>query len=690
MTSLNQLLLQKRISLLDFHFGRFIERIARESNATNPEILGLTATLLSRERQKGNSCIKLTEMPYPFALDEEPIERTEPASDGESQLESPFPPIDKWRQLLLSAEMLVSDGGVVRPMVLDAEDRLYLYRYFRAEQTIAQKIGSMIEQTDSYSWSIDPDPEYVNLLFPPDKDDIINWQAVAALSALQNKLALIIGGPGTGKTATVVKILALLLKASPQLRIAMAAPTGKAAARLSESIRDGLRSLSILDADRSIIPSEVRTVHRLLGYRGANHAFRYHERERLPFDVIIVDEASMVDLLLLDALFTATPDQARLILLGDQNQLPSVDTGHTLWDICEAADLDRSYSAQFYSYCRELLGFEPRFSARTEAKGLSISKLAFDQVPKTDECVVTSLRDSVVELVKNHRFQPGSPLGDLARAVQRSDSDRALCLLQDSNKPTIRMISGQSALEAFSLTHHAVRKERDPCRSDPDCGASLHRVLEIYLSVVELTTEPVNLDGLVEMTVAKAFQRFHDARILCATRYGKYVVVQTTRAVEAWLLESEHGSKQDAFYPGRPVMVTANDYHINLFNGDIGICWPDENGRATVFFEANRSDGSSYLRRLPISRIPEHETAWAITIHKSQGSQFKHVVIFLPEEPSRILTRELIYTGITRASESVLLCAPPDIARLAIQSPTQRHSGLSALLQKSASTPNNR
>ncbi len=674
MTVLNQLLIEKRISLLDFHFGRFIERIARESNATDPEILGLTATLLSREQQKGNSCFKLTEMPYPFALDEEPLEQTESASNSLNRLGSPFPSIDQWRRLLRSAEPLVSDGTVVRPMVLDAQDRLYLYRYFQAEQRIAQKIASMIEQTNRRS--IDPDPETLHALFPLDKADTTNWQAVAALCALRHRLSLVVGGPGTGKTATVVKILLLLLKASPRLRIAMAAPTGKAAARLSEAIRDGLHSLSHLDLDRSIIPAEVRTVHRLLGYRGMSHSFRYYAREPLPFDVVIVDEASMVDLLLLDALFSAMPDSARLILLGDQNQLPSVDTGHTLWDICEAASLRRPYSAAFRSDCRELLGFEPRVGAQANAE--------------TDESLAVSLRDSVVELVKNHRFQPGSPLGDLARAVQCSDSDRALCLLQDEAKPTIQLISGQTALEDFSLTHEAVRKERDKRDCGPGSRASLRRVLEIYLSVVELTTESIAVNEPVEMVVAKAFQRFNSARILCATRYGRYGLLQTIRAVEAWLLKSEHRITESDFYPGRPVMVTANDYHINLFNGDIGICWPDEKGRAMVFFEANKPDGSSYFKRLPLSRIPEHQTAWVITIHKSQGSQFKHVAMLLPDESSRILTRELVYTGITRASESVLLCASPEIARHAIQSPTRRHSGLSTFLQKSVSHSINR
>ncbi|MBN1653621.1 MAG: exodeoxyribonuclease V subunit alpha [Deltaproteobacteria bacterium] len=682
MISLHRLFEAKRIAMLDLHFARLIERLAREANASHPEILGLTAALVSRERRKGHSCVNLREVFDPFALDDDAAEQIDPAFDMDllfgGEIASPpkplpdntevnlFPSLDSWRRLLRSAETLVSDGSVVRPLVLDAKDRLYLFRYFQAEKHIADTIASMVERKDELSIAFDVSE--LRRSFPPQRDGDINWQAVAAANALRRRLSIIVGGPGTGKTASVVAILALLLKASPALRVAMAAPTGKAAARLSEAIRERLRAPESLDVDKSLMPTEVRTVHRLLGYRGTDHGFRYHARERMPFDVVIVDEASMVDLLLFDALFSALPDDARLILIGDKNQLPSVDTGYVLWDICEAARLSEPYSEDFLADFREILRIEP-------------SDLPPEAVPR-QAGASPSLRDSIVELVSNYRFAVGSPIGDLARAIQQADPDRALALLYDGGRPSVRLVEGQTVIDGIANTDNAARGDHLLEQSEQQSATSVSRILGLYLRIVELAKTVSNEKRATERAVAQAFELLRRGRILCATNHGKYGLAQTTRRVEDQLGGSERIAISGAFYPGRPVMLTTNDYQLNLFNGDVGVCWPDEKGELAVFFEATKPDGSGYFRRLPVSRLPEHQTAWAMTVHKSQGSQFEHVVLLLLEKPNKILTRELIYTGVTRASKSILIGAHPDTLRAAINCPTRRDSGLTEILSQ--------
>jgi exodeoxyribonuclease V alpha subunit len=667
MISLRQLFDRRRIGLLDYHFGRFIERLAKENHYDDPHILGLTAALLSRERSRGNSCVDLARVENPFEQDDDAVDETEVAStaDIDVNISNPFPLLEQWRTLLRSAHALVSDGAIERPIVLDANDRLYLFRYFQAERGVAQKISAMVEETPFSPTS--PDTRDLQDLFSlvfesqnaSENGDTVNSQAVAAVSALTHRLSVIIGGPGTGKTSTVVNILKLLVCVSPHLRIGMAAPTGKAAARLSEAIREGLQSSTGIIPNQHPIPTEVRTIHRLLGYHAINHGFRYNARERLPFDVVIIDEASMVDLLVLDALFSALPDHARLILLGDKNQLPSVDTGNALWDICEASHLDHEYSARFRSMCRTLLGSEPRLHAETKETNGS-----------------NQLRDSVIELNRNYRFPAGSAIGDLARAIERRDADRTLSILQDKIQTQVALTSGQTAIDALSIGISVVRKAPDSAK------ASMRRVLDVYSSITKLSRAASSGDSDGQPSIARAFQLYHSARILCATRNGKMGLIQLTRHLENWLRINGQLSLEGDFYPGRPVMVTTNDYHVSLFNGDIGMCWPDEDGAIAVYFEGIKRDHTPYLRKLPVNRLPPHETAWAMTIHKSQGSQFEHVVVVLPEEPNKILSRELIYTGVTRARESVLICASPEIVRLAVDSPTRRYSGLADMIEK--------
>jgi exodeoxyribonuclease V alpha subunit len=651
---------------IDLHFARFVVRMARPAGDEELATMALTAALLSRERGRGHTCIALPEIADPFAPDEARPDGMEPAGGDRAGAEfdpHPFPPLPGWRKILRSFPGLVSDGTTPRPMVLDGSDRLYLFRYFEAEREIAETAASLLEEDGR--WSVRPDPALLKDLFPAETDGGVNWQAVAALSALTHRLSVVTGGPGTGKTSTVIRFLALLIRAFPGVRVGMAAPTGKAAARLGESIREGIGTLPVERREREQLPTEVKTLHRLLGYHGASHTFRHDRRRPLPLDVLVVDEASMVDLLVWKALVRALPDEARLLLLGDRNQLPSVETGYVLADLCGVARVEREHGAGFRAYCAEFLGREPRI----DAKG------------SPGEERPPAIGDAVVELRRNYRFGPGSAIGDLARAVNDAAAEEALAVLTDASRPQAAIAAARAALDGLGDDGIEEDATGDATGGESAAVADLEGILRVYLDIVRLAkTERGDTD--TEATVNRALKLLNRARILCATRRGELGLYRVTERIEGWLDANTGRTARGEAYAGRPVMVTTNDYQVNLFNGDVGICWPDEEGTMLAWFEAVRRDGSAYLRRLSMSRLPEHETAWAMTIHKSQGSQFERVAMVLPETHSALLTRELLYTAVTRASRSLLVLSDPDIFIKAVRTPSVRRSGLAEMLRE--------
>jgi exodeoxyribonuclease V alpha subunit len=520
----------------------------------------------------------------------------------------------------------VAGPGQVAPLVLDRDKRVYLYRYWKYEQDLAAALramaGERVAGTDLVLLR-----DGLHRLFESQSDDEPDWQKIAAAAALGSRFSVISGGPGTGKTTTVVKILALLLEQAKgaRLSIALAAPTGKAAARLREAINTARERLREKTGAADLIPDDVSTIHRLLGVIPGSCRFRHDADAPLPHDIVVVDEASMVALPLMAKLVAALPRHARLILLGDRDQLASVEPGAVLGDICRRGH-ESGFSPEFRSYLAEVAGTCP--ACDVERKGIS------------------PLADSLVVLRKNYRFGASSAIGVISRAVNEGDAERVLAALH-----------GRDSSEV-------ARKDAPP--AEALSTALEESVLTGYGSF------------LAAEDPAEALASFDRFRILCAVRRGSHGVFGVNRAVEGILASRRLIAPDRTWYRGRPVMVTVNDYAVRLFNGDIGIALPDPDRPETlaVFFPAEKGG----VRKVSPLRLPDHETVFAMTVHKSQGSEFDRVLLVMPPADSRVLTRELLYTGITRARKSMEIWCGEEILRATVSRRIDRRSGLERAL----------
>ncbi|QMV15272.1 exodeoxyribonuclease V subunit alpha [Vibrio spartinae] len=463
----------------------------------------------------------------------------------------------------------------------------------------------------------------------------LNWQKVAAAIALSRRFAVISGGPGTGKTTTVARLLAALVSQNhsvqQQLVIKLVAPTGKAAARLTESIGQAVERLTIPAEMKALIPTQASTLHRLLGAIPNRAEFRHHQRNPLHVDLLVVDEASMIDLPMMYKLLMALPDHARLVLLGDKDQLASVEAGAVLGDLC--AFQTQGYSRRQITQLARLTGYQ--FAP---------------QLPHQD---VPALADSLCLLQKSYRFHARSGIGQLAKAVNSGDVSQLFQVMQQSY--TDVQIHGLDSESYHQMLQTLVA----------EYAHYLHAITD--QSAIAEGTTPEKKAGYV-------LRLFHRCRLLCAIRDGDFGVTGVNQRVERALSRHQLICKNDEpWYEGRPVMITRNDHHLELYNGDIGICMRDpQDERLKVYFE--QFDG--HVRGFLPSRIPQHETAYAMTIHKSQGSEFDFTLLLLPPDHTPLLTRELVYTGITRARKQLALFTSPKILQAAVRVKTQRVSGL--------------
>lgn len=607
------------LSSLDIHFARLMGRLSKNDSS---ELL-LGAALASNCLAQGHVCVDIPDMAGRL-LDLE-------SADGSGLR---CPPEDRWIEILKQTSV-VGRPDEFRPLVLDEKGRLYLYRYWEYERRLATAI---LSRAESNHFKIDSRRLRKDLdsLFPEYGERVPDRQRIAAVVAVINRFSVISGGPGTGKTYTAVRIMALLLgqalgrDALKSFKIALAAPTGKAAARLQESVRRAGTSLQCDSAVRDVIPDEAFTIHRLLGFRHGSPYFRYGYKNPLPYDAVIVDEASMVDLALMAKLVQAVPETSRLVLLGDMDQLASVEAGAVLGDICNAG-AESGFSKKFRAVIQELTGDSIPNEGRTP--GL--------------------LRDCITVLQKSRRFGSESEINALAKAVNRGDQDLAVQVLRGEHGGLKPDTSRSVYWHEFPLTGDLKEALKD-------------RVLNGYKDY---------LRAIVPEKAISSFERF---RILCVHRHGLFGVVNLNGMVEEILSDRNLIPRGRLWYPYRPVMVTRNDYTLKLFNGDVGIAMPDpDTGRdLRVFFIS--SDGTK--RSFPPGRLPEHETVFAMTVHKSQGSEFDKVLFVLPLKQSQILTRELIYTGITRAVNEVELWAEERVFRAGVKNRIQRNSGLRDLL----------
>jgi exodeoxyribonuclease V alpha subunit len=607
MPKIRQLIGSSAFSDLDRHFAAFLEA---QAGGDRPS-LALAAALVSHWRGEGHICMHLDEIAGSVFPDK-PVEGVKPI---------PVPALKSWVRELKSSPV-VGEPGEFKPLILDARHRLYLHRYWEYEQSLASEIlkraGTRPDESNNTELG-----RKLQALLPPDSAGSLNWQCVAAVAAARRKFCVISGGPGTGKTHTLVLILALLLELERgrKLRIAVAAPTGKAATRIQDSIRSAKATLACSEAMKTQLPEHAMTIHRLLGYIPDSAYFRHNAEHPLPYDVVAVDEASMVDLALMAKLFQAIPPSARVILLGDKDQLASVEAGAVLGDVCSAGGGD-GFSAKFGQHFQNLTG-------QTLPAGATAG---------------APLADCVVQLKKNYRFGDQSAIYRLSNAINEGRAEEALTIIQDCGRHRA------SDLASASLPRRAELKE-----------ALRVRVVEGFSRFLKASEPLEALAGLA---------RF---RILCALREGPFGVAGLNQLTEEILEEEGLIKPQDLWYVHRPIMVTRNDYNLKLFNGDIGIVLPDAaSGEPRAFFPGPDNEVRKFL---PL-RLPEHQTAFALTVHKSQGSEFDRVLFVLPDRESPVLSRELLYTGITRARTSVELWFEEKVFRAALARRVGRASGL--------------
>ena len=597
---LEQWLEQGLIGNLDLAFARLISRLAGKEQ---PELI-LAACLVSQRTGRGNVCVNLHHLGGRVLDDSD-------QDDGFA-----LPAAESWIATLRDCPV-VGAPGQFRPLILDRRGRLYLYRYWNYEQRLAQGLrarAGMITDIDETRLR-----QGLDRLFPV-SDQQPDWQRVAAAASVLNRFCVISGGPGTGKTTTVVRILALLAEQLKSPVIELAAPTGKAAARMQDAIRLAKQTLD-LDTDRqAVIPEQASTLHRLLGVQPGSVQFRHHAGHPLPVDVLVVDEASMIDLALMTKLVDALPAHTRLIMLGDKDQLASVEAGAVLGDIC---------------------GRHPALSAAYRQR---LTELTGCELPSDEPVGRGGIGDTVMLLRHSYRFGADSGIGQLARAVNQGQGDRALTLLTGGRYPDLHW---------------------QPWQIDDDHQTLLYRrIAEGYRDY----WQAVNQGAAVE----RLFAEFNRFRVLCIQRRGP-AGIETLNQQLSDRFSRLNRMKPVLWYPGRAIMITRNDYNLRLFNGDIGLALPDPTigNRLRVYFEA---DGG--YRRFPPARLPAHETVYAMTVHKSQGSEFDRVLLLLPPDTAPGLTRELIYTGLTRARREIELWGEAQSLTAAIGRGLRRSSGL--------------
>jgi exodeoxyribonuclease V alpha subunit len=547
-------------------------------------------------------------------------------------------PFDKLSDLHELAEMkdwIAIDQFTVRPFVL-YKNRFYLHRYFKYETRILNTLKKSIEYESalfekrvaelesiaplvrSMASGFQSSPE---VTIQPNTD----WQLVAAITAYCNNFTIITGGPGTGKTTTVAKVLSLLYAAQPDLKVALAAPTGKAAMRMGESLKASMLNLS--DETRSrfnkLIPS---TIHRLLGYRFDSVYFKHDALNPLPHDVLIVDEASMIDVALFAKLLSAIGPQTRLILLGDRNQLASVEAGSLFGDLCRIQNASNVFSPQRAMVINTFI----------ENADAQISPL--DIVGTNNP-----MQHHVIELRTSHRFNIHSGIGKLSKAIINNDVPALNEFISDDNYTDVKIDTGVS-----------------------------EKVFEEEIAAYETYIQ--------EPDIKKALAAINNFRVLCAVREGPRGLYDVNAKIEKILkkrkIKNADGTSfnpEGEFYENRPIIVTQNSKELDIFNGDVGIIRKDTQGNYKACFE----DGNKEIRQLPPAYLGRFETVFAMTIHKSQGSEYDKILVLLPSgKDNHLLTRELLYTAVTRARKSVLIQAEKDIILKTSSASVSRVSGI--------------
>ncbi|PQQ23965.1 exodeoxyribonuclease V subunit alpha [Photorhabdus luminescens] len=581
-------------------------------------VLLLVMALLSAETGTGHVCLPVNRITPEYFFDGRHREFAEQLWRAAGKPDE--------QSLLIALEncAAVSDGLQPTPVVL-SHDRLYLQRMWQSECQVAAFFSGNQPTDNIQEQQLRTVLDELFML----PEETVDWQKVAAAVAVTSRISVISGGPGTGKTTTVAKLLAALIKLNPDKKqvIQLAAPTGKAAARLTESLNSAVRKLPLTEKQFAYMPDQAQTIHRLLGAQPDSQRLRYDRDNPLSLDVLVVDEASMVDLPMMARLIDALPPKAKIVLLGDRDQLASVEAGAVLGDICRFAELGYSIT-----------------------RAQQLSRLTGCRLDAGDQQNIPEVRDRLCLLRKSYRFNMDSGIGQLAAAVNQGKSRQALSILQQPLKDICFY----------------------PLSDDEDYQRLLTETVSGYHAYLQLVAEQAPAKAILD--------EFNRYRLLCALREGPFGVSGLNERIEQ-LLHRQGLIRRPvgAFsrgYAGRPIMISRNDSTLGLFNGDIGIMLRDENHELRAYFQL--PDGQ--IKGIQPSRLPQHETAYVMTVHKSQGSEFDHTALVLPTQFVPVVSRELVYTAITRARENLTLYAHEAVLRQAIQTPTQRRSGLAERL----------
>jgi len=597
------------LSPLDWHFATVLAELTGERD----DAVVAAATLVSRAVRLGHVCLDLEQVVGGEAV----------RVEGEESVVEDWPALGDWLDALRGSSLVCDAGGADRgeaPLVLEF-GRLYSRRYWLYERNLARELIDRCGER-APALAVKESKALLDRLFGPAPKET-DWQRVAAAVALSRGLCVVSGGPGTGKTHTVAKLLVLLAEnerarvgALPE--VLLLAPTGKAAHRLGESLAAGARELECAEDVRALVAGRAMTIHRALGRdRRWRTRFRHHRGNRLRAGIVVVDEASMVDISLMSRLLEAVAPEARVVLLGDRDQLASVEAGAILADVCGEADR--------FDYSPELAKQVAALGGGKVEGGASDGRAPTPRI-----------RDAIVQLRRNYRYDEHSDIGRLAVAINAGDVGAVLHVLTARTDGPVALRPGLE-VDASPFDHF----ERA-------------------------------YDGLfVDAPVEERLRRLDRFRVLCAVRRGPLGVEGVNQRIEEGLRAAGRVPSDGDHYPGRPVMVLHNDAETELFNGDVGLLVEGEGGGMRAHFR-DRAE----VRSLSIARVPAHETVYAMTIHKSQGSEFDEVAVVLPDQPSPLLTRELLYTAVTRARRKVTIYASPDIVAKAVEQRVARASGL--------------
>lgn len=654
---------------MDLHLARFVMSEMPKSNIKRNNVTSIRqqcnlfvylSALVSRNVLRQHTCVSLQDaFQYYVATAQDSFE---------------LPDLSQWHSILRASDLvdvrdLPSDTDALNqnepntngfsPFAL-YDDLFYMQRYFHYEYNLARYVadklliaakGAKDSGGKQKYWFQTLEQQLIKDTVLPLfdrtglKDNEVNWQQEAVLNSVNAGFFVISGGPGTGKTTTVIKLLLTLQRlkqiAEPggkRLDIRLVAPTGKASQRLSESIANSKTKLSISEEEQRGIPEQALTIHRLLKPKGFNEFF-HNEHNRLNLDVLILDEASMVDISLMNRLINALPQQAQLILLGDQQQLASVEAGNVMADLC---------AAQF--------------------KLNELDKKTFGE----------SKRLFQTELLKSYRFSEQSEIGQLAQSIKNGDAQQALAqTIGYSVETTSDQPLHDNQLQAINW--YQPKLQQLPLLIE----SAVAHYIKIYQAIQQSR-------DVTERLLNDLFDILAEFQLLACVKQSQWGVDELNNQIQYRLSRRVKSSFNAMHYVGRPIMITENAYHLGLYNGDIGIeLFDSQSQQIMAYFKANDSGVMSNhslgaYKGFACQRLPAHQTSYAMTVHKSQGSEFNHVALVLPESNnlSANVTRELIYTGLTRAKTHFSLFGSDFALRRSIQQHTARHSGLASMITK--------